>query len=148
MNHPTWVTKKDPLKTAQIREPEMPANLNMKILVVDDHESMRRIEKQILNDLGYPNVDMADDGSTALPMLQAGNYDFVISDWNMPKMEGLELLRAIRADAKLTKTPVLLVTAESKKEKIIEAVKAGVNDYVVKPFNAEIIKAKIARIFP
>jgi two-component system chemotaxis response regulator CheY len=91
---------------------------------------------------------MADDGSTALPMLQAGNYDFVISDWNMPKMEGLELLRAIRADAKLTKTPVLLVTAESKKEKIIEAVKAGVNDYVVKPFNAEIIKAKIARIFP
>ncbi len=126
----------------------MPANLNMKILVVDDHESMRRIEKQILNDLGYPNVDMADDGTTALPMLQAGNYDFVISDWNMPKMEGLELLRAIRADAKLTKTPVLLVTAESKKEKIIEAVKAGVNDYVVKPFNAEIIKAKIARIFP
>lgn len=126
----------------------MPANLNMKILVVDDHESMRRIEKQILNDLGYPNVDMADDGSTALPMLQSGNYDFVISDWNMPKMEGLELLRAIRADARLTKTPVLLVTAESKKEKIIEAVKAGVNDYVVKPFNAEIIKAKIARIFP
>lgn len=126
----------------------MPANLNMKILVVDDHESMRRIEKQILNDLGYPNVDMADDGATALPMLQAGNYDFVISDWNMPRMEGLELLRAIRADAKLTKTPVLLVTAESKKEKIIEAVKAGVNDYVVKPFNAEIIKAKIARIFP
>ncbi|MDY6982397.1 MAG: response regulator [Pseudomonadota bacterium] len=126
----------------------MPANLNMKILVVDDHESMRRIEKQILNDLGYPNVDMADDGITALPMLQAGNYDFVISDWNMPKMEGLELLKAIRADAKLTKTPVLLVTAESKKEKIIEAVKAGVNDYVVKPFNAEIIKAKIDRIFP
>jgi two-component system, chemotaxis family, chemotaxis protein CheY len=126
----------------------MPANPNMKILVVDDHESMRRIEKQILNDLGYPNVDLADDGSTALPMLQSGSYDFVISDWNMPKMEGLELLRAIRADAKLTKTPVLLVTAESKKEKIIEAVKAGVNDYVVKPFNAEIIKAKIARIFP
>lgn len=126
----------------------MPANLNMRILVVDDHESMRRIEKQILNDLGYPNVDMADDGATALPMLQAGKYDFVISDWNMPKMEGLELLRAIRADAKLTKIPVLLVTAESKKEKIIEAVKAGVNDYVVKPFNAEIIKAKIARIFP
>lgn len=126
----------------------MPANLNMKILVVDDHESMRRIEKQILNDLGFSNVDLADDGTTALPMLQAGNYDFVISDWNMPKMEGIDLLRAIRADAKLTKTPVLLVTAESKKEKIIEAVKAGVNDYVVKPFNAEIIKAKIDRIFP
>lgn len=126
----------------------MPANLNMKILVVDDHESMRRIEKQILNDLGYKNVDMADDGSTALPMLQAGAYDFVISDWNMPKMEGLELLKAIRADSRLAKTPVLLVTAESKKEKIIEAAQAGVNDYVVKPFNAEILKAKIARIFP
>ncbi len=126
----------------------MPANPNMKILVVDDHESMRRIEKQILNDLGYKNVDMADDGSTALPMLQAGSYDFVISDWNMPKMEGLELLKAIRADSRLAKTPVLLVTAESKKEKIIEAAQAGVNDYVVKPFNAEILKAKIARIFP
>ena len=126
----------------------MPANPNMKILVVDDHESMRRIEKQILNDLGYKNVDMADDGATALPMLQAGSYDFVISDWNMPKMEGLELLKAIRADGRLAKTPVLLVTAESKKEKIIEAAQAGVNDYVVKPFNAEILKAKIARIFP
>lgn len=126
----------------------MPANPNMKILVVDDHESMRRIEKQILNDLGYKNVDMADDGITALPMLQAGAYDFVISDWNMPKMEGLELLKAIRADSRLAKIPVLLVTAESKKEKIIEAAQAGVNDYVVKPFNAEILKAKIARIFP
>lgn len=126
----------------------MPADPNMKILVVDDHESMRRIEKQILNDLGYKNVDMADDGTTALPMLEAGSYDFVISDWNMPKMEGLELLKAIRADSKLAKTPVLLVTAESKKEKIIEAAQAGVNDYVVKPFNAEILKAKIARIFP
>ena len=126
----------------------MPANPNMKILVVDDHESMRRIEKQILNDLGYKNVDMADDGSTALPMLQAGSYDFVISDWNMPKMEGLDLLKAIRADSRISKTPVLLVTAESKKEKIIEAAQAGVNDYVVKPFNAEILKAKIARIFP
>jgi two-component system chemotaxis response regulator CheY len=101
-----------------------------------------------LNDLGYRNVDMADDGSTALPMLQAGSYDFVISDWNMPKMEGLALLKAIRADQRIAKTPVLLVTAESKKEKIIEAAQAGVNDYVVKPFNAEILKAKIARIFP
>jgi two-component system, chemotaxis family, chemotaxis protein CheY len=126
----------------------MPANPNMKILVVDDHESMRRIEKQILNDLGYPNVDMADDGATALPMLMAGSYDFVICDWNMPKMEGLELLKAIRADARIAKTPVLLVTAESKKEKIIQAAQAGVNDYVVKPFNAETIKTKIARIFP
>lgn len=125
----------------------MAANKNMKILVVDDHESMRRIEKQILNDLGFANVDTADDGATALPMLRSGNYDFVISDWNMPIMEGLDLLRAIRADDKLARLPVLLVTAESKKEKIIEAAKAGINDYVVKPFNAEILKAKIDRIF-
>lgn len=126
----------------------MPADLKMKILVVDDHESMRRIEKQILNDLGYPNVDMADDGSTALPMLLNGNYDFVITDWNMPEMEGIELLRAIRADDRIGKTPVLLVTAESKKERIVEAAQAGVNDYVVKPFNADTLSAKISRIFP
>ncbi len=126
----------------------MPADVSIKILVVDDHESMRRIEKQILNDLGYHNVDMADDGDTALPKLMAGSYDFVISDWNMPNMDGLALLKAIRADKRIGKTPVLLVTAESKKEKIIEAAQAGVNDYVIKPFNAEILKAKIARIFP
>lgn len=126
----------------------MPADLKMKILVVDDHESMRRIEKQILNDLGYPNVDMADDGSTALPMLINGNYDFVITDWNMPEMEGIDLLKAIRADERIGKTPVLLVTAESKKERIIEAAQAGVNDYVVKPFNADTLSAKISRIFP
>ncbi|GAB5499128.1 MAG: chemotaxis response regulator CheY [Pseudohongiellaceae bacterium] len=126
----------------------MPASLDMKILVVDDHESMRKIEKQILNDLGYKNVDMADDGTTALPMLQKGNYDFVISDWNMPQMEGIDLLKAIRADERIGKTPVLLVTAESKKEKIIEAAQAGVNDYVVKPFNADILSEKISRIFP
>ena len=126
----------------------MPASLDMKILVVDDHESMRKIEKQILNDLGYKNVDMADDGTTAWELLQKGSYDFVISDWNMPQMEGIDLLKAIRADARIGKTPVLLVTAESKKEKIVEAAQAGVNDYVVKPFNAEILSAKISRIFP
>ena len=126
----------------------MPADLKMKILVVDDHESMRRIEKQILNDLGYPNVDMADDGTTALDMLKAGNYDFVITDWNMPEMEGIDLLKSIRADDRIGKTPVLLVTAESKKERIVEAAQAGVNDYVVKPFNADTLSAKISRIFP
>jgi len=126
----------------------MPADLEMKILVVDDHESMRRIEKQILNDLGYPNVDMADDGTTALDMLKAGNYDFVITDWNMPQMEGIDLLKSIRADDRIGKTPVLLVTAESKKERIVEAAAAGVNDYVVKPFNADTLSAKISRIFP
>jgi len=126
----------------------MPADLKMKILVVDDHESMRRIEKQILNDLGYPNVDMADDGTTALHMLKTGNYDFVITDWNMPQMEGIDLLKSIRADDRIGKTPVLLVTAESKKERIVEAAEAGVNDYVVKPFNADTLAAKISRIFP
>ncbi|MEQ8408482.1 MAG: response regulator [Gammaproteobacteria bacterium] len=126
----------------------MPASLDMKILVVDDHESMRKIEKQILNDLGYKNVDMADDGTTAWDLLQKSTYDFVISDWNMPQMEGIDLLKKIRADARIGKTPVLLVTAESKKEKIVEAAQAGVNDYVVKPFNAEILSAKISRIFP
>lgn len=125
----------------------MPADKNMKILVVDDHESMRRIMKQILNDLGFPNVEMADDGATALPMVKTGEFDFVISDWNMPKMEGLELLKEIRNDDNISKTPVLLVTAESKKEKIIEAAQAGVNDYVVKPFNADTLQAKISRIF-
>lgn len=126
----------------------MPADLAMKILVVDDHESMRRIEKQILHDLGYPNVDMADDGATALPMLMSGSYDFVITDWNMPQMEGIDLLKAIRADDRIGKTPVLLVTAESKKERIVEAAQAGVNDYVIKPFNADTLAAKISRIFP
>ena len=116
--------------------------------MVDDHESMRKIEKQILNDLGYKNVDMADDGTTAWDLLQKSTYDFVISDWNMPQMEGIDLLKKIRADARIGKTPVLLVTAESKKEKIVEAAQAGVNDYVVKPFNAEILSAKISRIFP
>ena len=125
----------------------MAASKNMKILVVDDHESMRRIEKQILNDMGFPHVEMAEDGAAAFALLQTGNFDLVISDWNMPVMDGLELLTRIRADARLGKTKVLLVTAESKKEKIIEAAKAGVNDYVVKPFNAEIMKAKLDRIF-
>ena len=126
----------------------MPADKNMKILVVDDHESMRRIVKQILQDLGFPNVETADDGSTALPMVRTKEFDFVITDWNMPEMEGIDLLRAIRADAEISKLPVLLVTAESKKEQIIQAAKAGVNDYVVKPFNSEIIQNKISRIFP
>jgi len=91
---------------------------------------------------------MADDGTTALPMLIEGDYDFVITDWNMPQMEGIELLKSIRADKRICKIPVLLVTAESKKERIVEAAKAGVNDYVVKPFNADTLSAKIARIFP
>jgi two-component system chemotaxis response regulator CheY len=119
----------------------------MKILVVDDFSTMRRIIKNLLRDLGFTNTQEADDGSTALPMLQNGNFDFVITDWNMPGMQGIDLLKAIRADDKLKHLPVLMVTAESKREQIIEAAQAGVNGYVVKPFTAVTLEEKINKIF-
>ena len=118
----------------------------MKFLVVDDFSTMRRIIKNLLNDLGYANVTEADDGATALPMLQAGNFDFLITDWNMPGMPGLDLLKAVRADARLAKMPVLMLTAEAKREQIIEAAQAGVNGYVIKPFTAVTLKEKIDKI--
>ena len=120
---------------------------NIKILIVDDFSTMRRIIKNLLRELGFNNVTEADDGVTALPMLQAGSYDFLITDWNMPGMMGIDLLRAVRADAKLNTLPVLMVTAESKKDQIIEAAQAGVNGYVVKPFTAGTLKEKIEKIF-
>jgi len=120
---------------------------NMKILVVDDFSTMRRINKNLLRQLGYTNIEEADDGSTALQRLKQGDIDFVVSDWNMPKMAGIELLKAVRGDEKLKDTPFLMVTAESDKEKVVEAVKAGVNNYVVKPFTAETLKEKIGKIF-
>ncbi len=119
---------------------------DMKFLVVDDFSTMRRIIKNLLNDLGYANVAEADDGTTALPMLQAGNFDFLVTDWNMPGMPGLDLLKAVRADARLAKLPVLMLTAEAKREQIIEAAQAGVNGYVIKPFTAETLKEKINKI--
>jgi two-component system chemotaxis response regulator CheY len=119
---------------------------NMKILIVDDFSTMRRIIKNLLRDLGYTNTDDADDGLTALPKLQAGGYDFLITDWNMPGMEGIDLLKAVRADPTLCKLPVLMVTAEAKREMIIKAAEAGVNGYIVKPFTADILKEKIERI--
>jgi len=119
---------------------------DMKFLVVDDFSTMRRIIKNLLNDLGYGNVTEADDGQTALPMLQAGNFDFLITDWNMPGMPGLDLLKAVRADARLAKMPVLMLTAEAKREQIIEAAQAGVNGYVIKPFTAVTLKEKIDKI--
>ena len=119
---------------------------DMKFLVVDDFSTMRRIIKNLLNDLGYSNVTEADDGQTALPMLQAGNFDFLITDWNMPGMPGLDLLKAVRADPKLAKMPVLMLTAEAKREQIIEAAQAGVNGYVIKPFTAVTLKEKIDKI--
>ncbi len=107
---------------------------------------MRRIVKNFLNDLGYNNVQEADDGNTALPILKAGNIDFLITDWNMPGMPGLDLIKAVRADAKLNKMPVLMLTAEAKREQIIEAAQAGVNGYVIKPFTAETLKEKLDKI--
>jgi two-component system, chemotaxis family, chemotaxis protein CheY len=119
---------------------------DMKFLVVDDFSTMRRIIKNLLHDLGYPNVTEADDGKTALPMLQGGGFDFLISDWNMPGMSGLDLVKAVRSDAKLAKMPVLMLTAEAKREQIIEAAQAGVNGYVIKPFTAETLKEKLDKI--
>jgi two-component system, chemotaxis family, chemotaxis protein CheY len=119
---------------------------NLRFLVVDDFSTMRRIVKNLLNDLGYANVAEADDGKTALPMLQAGGFDFLVTDWNMPGMPGLDLLKAVRADPKLAKMPVLMLTAEAKREQIIEAAQAGVNGYVIKPFTAITLKEKIDKI--
>lgn len=122
-------------------------NKDMKILIVDDFSTMRRIIKNLLRDLGYNNTEEADDGSTALPILQKGNFDFLVTDWNMPGMPGIDLLKAVRADPKLANIPVLMVTAESKREQIAEAAHAGVNGYVVKPFTATTLKEKIDKIF-
>ena len=118
----------------------------IRFLVVDDFSTMRRIIKNLLHDLGYQHVVEADDGKTALPLLQSGDFDFLITDWNMPGMPGLELLKAVRADAKLAKLPVLMLTAEAKREQIIEAAQAGVNGYVIKPFTAETLKEKLDKI--
>lgn len=120
---------------------------DMKILVVDDFSTMRRIIKNLLRDLGFTNMHEADDGLTALPMLQNGNFDFLITDWNMPGMQGIDLLKAVRADAKLASLPVLMVTAESKRDQIVEAAQAGVSGYIVKPFTAQTLKEKIDKIF-
>ena len=144
----------------------------MKILIVDDFSTMRRIIKNLLRDLGFTNTAEADDGNTALPMLQSGNFDFLVTDWNMPGMTGIEatarltaaaphigivvmtmledddaVVQALRAGARLKTLPVLMVTAEAKREQIIEAAQAGVNGYVVKPFTAQVLKEKIDKIF-
>ena len=121
---------------------------DMNILVVDDFSTMRRIIKNLLHDLGYAKVTEADDGNTALPLLKAGNFDFLITDWNMPGMPGLELLKQVRADSRLAKLPVLMLTAEAKREQIVEAAQAGVSGYVIKPFTAQTLKEKIDKIFP
>jgi two-component system chemotaxis response regulator CheY len=119
---------------------------DMKFLVVDDFATMRRIIRNLLKELGFTNIDEADDGIAALAKLKGGGFDFVVSDWNMPNMTGIELLRAIRDDEALMHLPVLIVTAEAKKENIVEAAHAGASGYVVKPFTAATLDEKINKI--
>lgn len=119
----------------------------VKFLVVDDFATMRRIVCNQLKELGYPNVDEAEDGVAALAKLKKGNFDFVVTDWNMPNMDGLDLLKHIRADASLSHLPVLMVTAEAKKENIIAAAQAGASGYVVKPFTSATLDEKLSKIF-
>lgn len=119
----------------------------MKILVVDDFSTMRRIVKNLLRDLGFNNTVEADDGLTALPILKKGGIDFVVTDWNMPGMQGIDLLKEIRKDDELKHLPILMITAEAKRDQIVEAAQAGVNGYIVKPFTAATLKAKLDKIF-
>ncbi|UXY14601.1 chemotaxis response regulator CheY [Chitiniphilus purpureus] len=123
------------------------ADNNMRFLVVDDFSTMRRIVRNLLKELGFSNVEEAEDGQVALHKLKNTPYDFVVTDWNMPNMTGIELLRAIRGDAQLKHLPVLMVTAEAKKENIIEAATAGASGYIVKPFTAATLDEKLKKIF-
>jgi two-component system chemotaxis response regulator CheY len=124
----------------------MPDN-DLKFLVVDDFSTMRRIVRNLLKELGFNNVEEAEDGAIALQKLTAGDFDFVVSDWNMPNMDGLELLKRIRADGRLKPLPVLMITAEAKKENIIAAAQAGASGYIVKPFTASTLDEKLTKIF-
>lgn len=126
----------------------MPADPGkIKFLVVDDFSTMRRIVRNLLKELGYTNVDEAEDGAVALQKLQGGGFDFVVTDWNMPNMDGLTLLQSVRADANLKALPVLMITAEAKKENIIAAAQAGASGYIVKPFTAGTLNEKLVKIF-
>ena len=123
------------------------ADKNLKFLVVDDFSTMRRIVRNLLKELGYTNVDEAEDGVVGLQKLKGGNFQFVITDWNMPNMTGIELLKAVRADITLKHLPVLMITAEAKKENIIEAAQSGASGYIVKPFTAATLEEKMNKIF-
>jgi two-component system chemotaxis response regulator CheY len=120
---------------------------SIRILVVDDFSTMRRIVRNLLKELGFTNADEAEDGTKALQKLKTERFDFVVSDWNMPSMTGIDLLRAIRGDANLKHLPVLMITAEARKENIIEAAQAGANGYIVKPFTAATLDEKIEKVF-
>ncbi len=119
----------------------------MKVLVVDDFSTMRRIVKNVLKQLGFENIEEAEDGLQALAKLKTGGFGFVVTDWNMPNMDGLEFFKAARAEPVMKDIPFLMVTAEAEKEKVIIAIQAGVNNYIVKPFTAEVFKEKMDRIF-
>lgn len=124
----------------------MSVDRNMRILVIDDFQTMRRIIINLLRQLGFTNMVEADDGSTAWERLQSEKVDLIISDWNMPKMTGMELLRKVRSDERLRTTPFIMVTAEGKRENVIAAVQAGVSNYIVKPFNAATLKEKLIKV--
>ena len=124
----------------------MALDQNMKVLVVDDFPTMRRIIRNLLKEIGYENLDEAEDGTSAFDKLKGGDFDFVVSDWNMPNMTGLELLKAVRSESGIKDTPFLMVTAEAAKENIVSAVEAGVNNYIVKPFTAAVLREKIDKI--
>jgi two-component system chemotaxis response regulator CheY len=119
----------------------------IKILVVDDFSTMRRIVKNVLKQIGFENIEEAEDGAQALAKLKTGGFNFMVSDWNMPNMDGLDLLKSVRKDPALKDLPILMVTAEAEKDKVVTAIQAGVNNYVVKPFTAEVFKEKMDRIF-
>jgi two-component system chemotaxis response regulator CheY len=136
-----------PLTGHALLEFDVTANKNMRILIVDDFSTMRRIIKNLLNDLGYTNTAEAEDGNSALTALSQGSFEFVVTDWNMPGMTGIELLKAIRADDRYKTLPVLMVTAEAKREQIIEAAQNGVNGYIIKPFTAQTLEEKLGKIF-
>jgi two-component system chemotaxis response regulator CheY len=131
----------------RLMEVKMAVDLSMPVLVVDDYNTMIRIICNLLKQLGYQNIDNATDGATALAKLRAGHFGLVISDWNMEPMSGYDLLKEVRADEKLAKTPFIMITAESKTENVIAAKRAGVSNYIVKPFNAQTLEHKIAAVF-
>ena len=122
-------------------------NPNHRFLVVDDFAPMREIIRKVLQEIGYEHIQEANDGANALPMLQSSAFDMLITDWNMPRLPGIELLRAVRAEPKLASLPVLMVTAEVKREQIIAATQAGVNGYIIKPFTAQTLEEKLGKIF-
>ena len=130
----------------------MALKANIKILVIDDMATMRKIIKNMLGQIGFTNITEADDGATGLPMIEEANgtdepYEFIVSDWNMPQMSGLELLKKLRADDKYKKLPFLMITAEAEQGNVVVAVKAGVSNFIVKPFSAQVLKEKIDKIF-